>query len=85
MSFDTRGGGVTKLSQLEIDADKDWGLYGLHNLAYVADAMQTGDSVQHNGGILTRLPPTDIGDELMSQGHLQDVKYQAPPSQNEIY
>ncbi len=54
--------GVGKLSELEIDADKDWQGMGITNIKEVALAMEHGDMVVRTGStpILIRLP-TDYG------------------------
>lgn len=72
--------GITKLSQLLIDADKDWGGYGMFNLKELAPGMQRGDVLTHNGTILVKLSPANIGDELTSNGPGQAVEWKAPPT-----
>ena len=49
--------GITKLSELEIDADKDWQAKGITNLKQVAELMSKGDIVVRDTSILVRLPP----------------------------
>jgi hypothetical protein len=49
--------GITKLSELEIDADKDWQVKGITNLKQVAEIMSRGDIVVRDTSILVRLPP----------------------------
>lgn len=57
MSFITKGGGVTNLSGLTIDVDKDWQAKGISNLKELALAMVQGDLVVKGaGGVLVRLP-----------------------------
>ncbi|GAJ23279.1 unnamed protein product, partial [marine sediment metagenome] len=34
--------GITKISELEIDADKDWDGKGISNIKEIAEAMATG-------------------------------------------
>lgn len=53
MSLLTRG--IARLSQLEIDADKDWQGKGIANLASVASAMAHGDIVFRGASVLERL------------------------------
>ncbi len=53
--------GTTKLSRLEIDADKDWGGYGITNLKQVAAGMGKGDIIYQDVGLvalLNKLSPT---------------------------
>jgi hypothetical protein len=47
--------GVSKLSQIEVDADKDWGGKGISNLKELALGMAQGDILVHNGTKLVRL------------------------------
>lgn len=64
--------GIERLSQLQIDAPKDWLGYGITNLQEVAALMDTGDiAVRGNGGILVRLRPGVSGYVLTSTGALQ--------------
>jgi hypothetical protein len=47
--------GITKLSELEIDADKDWQAKGITNLKAVAEAMEYGDVIYRGAGVLEKL------------------------------
>ena len=49
--------GITRLSELEIDADKDWQTKGITNLKQVAAMMSKGDIAVRDTSILVRLPP----------------------------
>lgn len=60
--------GITKLSELEIDADKDWQIKGITNLKEVAAAMAKGDFSVRNDAILVRFAPGPIGTVLVSAG-----------------
>ena len=72
--------GITKLSQLQIDADKDWQGYGISNLKELAPGMQKGDMLQRgDSGVLERFSPGPIGFELTSNGPGHEVEWQAPP------
>jgi len=53
--FSTVGGGITKLSQLEIDAAKDWQAKAITNLNSIAEAMEHGDIAFRGSSILKRL------------------------------
>jgi hypothetical protein len=69
MSFVSIGGGVSKLSQLTIDADKDWQVKGISNLKELAAGMVQGDLlVKGAGGVLVRLPPGVANLVLTSAG-----------------
>ncbi len=73
--------GVTRLSQLAIDADKDWGDHGISNLKELASGMERGDSVQWgDSGVLERLAPGPIGFEITSNGPGHEVNWAAPPT-----
>jgi len=72
--------GTKLLSQLVIDADKDWGGYGIYNIKEVCSGMQVGNIYYFGvGGILIKLVQTDIGDELTSQGPGNPIKFAPPP------
>jgi len=61
-------GGISKLSELEIDADKDWQVKGISNIKEVAAAMAIGHIDQHDGAKLVTLPPGVANTVLTSQG-----------------
>jgi len=60
--------GISKLSQLEIDADKDWKVKGISNIKEIAAGMTIGDIVQHDGTEIVLLMPGLDGYVLTSQG-----------------
>ena len=62
------GGGITKLSELIIDADKNWQVKGITNLKEVATAMAKGDFAVRNNTILARFAPGPVGQVLISGG-----------------
>jgi len=69
MSFITKGGGVTALSGLTIDVDKNWAGMGISNLKELALAMVQGDLVVRGAaGVLVRLPPGVANTMLTSAG-----------------
>ena len=73
--------GITRLSELAIDADKDWGDHGISNLKELAPGMQRGDSLQRgDSGVLEKLSPGAIGFEITSNGPGHEVEWQAPPT-----
>ena len=73
--------GITRLSELAIDADKDWGDHGISNLKEMAPGMQRGDSLQRgDSGVLEKLSPGAIGFEITSNGPGHEVEWQAPPT-----
>ncbi|MBA7710539.1 hypothetical protein ES703_119482 [subsurface metagenome] len=72
-------GGISKLSELEIDADKDWDGKGINNLKELALSMTKGDILFRQGDVLVKLSPGPIGDELTSGGPGAAVKWKVPP------
>lgn len=60
--------GVTKISELEIDVDKDWNAKGISNIKAIIDAMDIGDLAEHDGTELVRRPPGAINYVLTSMG-----------------
>jgi hypothetical protein len=68
-------GGISKLSELEIDADKDWQARGISNIREIAAGMAIGDIVQHDGVKLVRLPAGLANYVLTSQGALHLVTW----------
>lgn len=72
-------GGITKLSELEIDADKDWQNYGITNIARLASGMTRGGLLVNNGSVLEAIPAGPIGHEFTSGGPGHVPSWQAPP------
>ena len=60
--------GISKLSELEIDADKNWNLKGISNIKEIALGMAIGDIVQHDGARLVKLSPGEAHHVLTSEG-----------------
>ncbi len=67
MSLLTKAG-IERLSELEIDADKDWQAQGISNLKELAAAMIKGDLVVKGNSILDKLPAGPMGYVLTSTG-----------------
>ncbi|MFC1903206.1 hypothetical protein ACFLX4_03980, partial [Chloroflexota bacterium] len=61
-------GGIRRLSELEIDANKDWQGKGITNLARIAAGMDIGHTAQHNGSMLETLAPGSFNYVMTSQG-----------------
>ena len=73
--------GITRLSELEIVIDKDWGGHGISNLKELASGMQRGDILQRgDSGVLEKISPGAIGFEITSNGPGHEVEWQAPPT-----
>jgi hypothetical protein len=64
------GGGATKLSQLTIDCNKDWGGHRITNLKELVTGMNIGDIVAQDPvtGVLVKISPGPIGYELFTKG-----------------
>ena len=71
-SFSTVGGGITKLSQLTIDADKDWAAMGISNIKEVVAGMAVGDIIYHDGTGIQKLIPGLVGTQLKTKGSGQN-------------
>ncbi|MBA7710538.1 hypothetical protein ES703_119481 [subsurface metagenome] len=61
-------GGISKLSELEIDADKDWDGKGISNIKEIAETMAIGHLVQFDGTKLVKLQPGVANLVLTSEG-----------------
>ena len=71
--------GITRLSELEIDADKDWQGYSIDNIAHLASGMARGSLLVHNGSILVAIPSGPIGHEFTSGGPGVQPSWESPP------
>jgi hypothetical protein len=78
MSFISKGGGVTALSALNIDADKDWNAKGISNIAFVAAGMQVGEMCYFDGAGIVRFTPGPAGTVLTTQGLGADPTWSHP-------
>jgi hypothetical protein len=68
MSLLTKGGGITKLSELLIDVDKDWAAKGITNLKQLALAMARGDLPMRGSTVIIPFQPGTIGYVCTSAG-----------------
>jgi len=66
---------INNLSELTIDADKDWNGKELFNITSILVAMQQGDIIYHNGITLARLPAGTANHNLQCQGPGQNPKW----------
>ena len=73
--------GITRLSELEVDGDKDWQGHRITRISYLADGMRRGSLLVHDGEKLVALPGSSIGDELTSQGAAALPAWQPPPGE----
>jgi len=55
-----------KLSELPIDADKDWETFGITNMKELAAGMNKGDLAISDGAKLAVLTPGSIGTNLIT-------------------
>ena len=60
--------GITRLSQLEINADKDWQAKGISNLLEIASSMTKGDMLVRSDDIIVKISPGSAGTKLTTQG-----------------
>lgn len=60
--------GITKLSELTIDADKVWLDMGISQIKELALGMTEGDILYHDGTRLAKLSPGPVSTELMTLG-----------------
>ncbi|MBA7645510.1 hypothetical protein ES703_53268 [subsurface metagenome] len=72
--------GITKISELEIDADKDWQGKGISNIKEIAEAMATGQIAQFDGTRLAKLLAGIENNVLTSQGLGHLVVWATPGS-----
>lgn len=71
--------GVSKLSALTIDADKDWGGHEISSLKELALSMQKGDIlIKGAGGVLIKLTPGPFTYELTSSGPGSEISWEPP-------
>ena len=78
MSLLTKAG-ISRLSELQIDADKGWNGKGISSLKELALNMQRGDIIYRGLSGLVKLTPGPIGFELTSNGPGHEVEWKAPP------
>lgn len=60
--------GISNLSELDVDADKDWNLKSISNIKEVAAGMTAGDIVYHDGTQLVKLSPGQMDTQLFTLG-----------------
>jgi hypothetical protein len=68
MPIQNAAAGITALSQLQIDADKDWATQGISNIKEVVAGMAAGDIIHHDGTKLAKLSPGQKDTELFTLG-----------------
>lgn len=68
MSLLLQAAGITKLSELIIDADKDWAAMGITNLEELAAAMAHGDINFRGAAVVEKLTAGFAGQYLKTQG-----------------
>lgn len=61
-------GGITKLSELTIDADKDWQAKEITNLKAIVASMVQGDIVYRGTSVLEKLAAGTLGQFLKTKG-----------------
>ena len=60
--------GITRLSQIEVDVDKDWAGMGISNIKEVVAGMAVGDIIYHDGVKIAKLSPGPLSSELITKG-----------------
>ena len=70
---------ASKISELEIDVDKDWLVFGITNLKEVTAGMAKGDVPYFNGTIMAGSSPGTIGSVLTSHDFGNDPTWEYPP------
>ena len=70
MTFPPQGIGISGLSQLAIDVDKDWQGKGITNIKELVSAMQKGDMLLRSDNFIVKISAGSIGTHLKSQGPL---------------
>ena len=74
--------GISRLSQLTIDADKDWTSHGLSSIKELATGMKAGDMlIKGAGGLIKIISPMSSGDELTSNGPDAEIAWKPPLAQ----
>lgn len=68
VSIEYKRSGVTNLSQLAIDADKDWNAKGISNAKELASSMAQGDVMYRGASVIERLAAGSSGQFLKTQG-----------------
>ena len=69
--------GITRLSELEIDMDKDWNGKGIYNVKEVNPSMVHGDLMFRGSDIISRLPAGAAGSFLQTCGSSRDPWWRA--------
>ena len=67
MSF-VSSGGASKISQVMIDSDKNWGGFEITNVKEVVAGMAVGDLLYFDGTTIQKTSPGVIGTELITRG-----------------
>ncbi len=67
--------GVSRLSELQIDVDKDCGTLGLSNLKEVVTGMSAGDIIFHDGFGIQKISPGAFSSELITRGPAHNPYY----------
>jgi len=63
---------ASKLSEVDIDVDKDWQAFGITNLKQLAEGMVKGDVLYSDGTRLVRLASSSIGSMLTTHDMQHD-------------
>jgi len=70
---------ISKLSELEIDVDKNWLAFGITNVKELAASMNVGDMVFSDGSKLEKIIPGTVGTMLTTHGVGNDPTWDYGP------
>ena len=79
MSFVSPTYPTTKLSEVEIDCDKDWAFFGITSLKELAAGMAKGDLVYFGGTKLVKIIPGSVGTQLITHDVGNPPTFGYPP------
>ena len=66
MSFISPTYTASKLSEVDVDCDKDWAVKGITSLKQLAVGMAKGNLAYFNGTELVKITPGSVGTELIT-------------------
>lgn len=78
MPITNASAGIKLISELTIDADKDWQAKGISNIKEVVAGMAVGDAIYHDGTRIQKITPGPLGTELKTKGPGANPIYSFP-------
>ena len=70
--------GITAISQLNIDANKDWAAKVISNIKEVVAGMAVGDTIFFDGTQIQKITPGVVGSQLKTKGPTHNPIYSFP-------